>query len=108
MMRVREMAQLFSACHQNLIIICLQEVEGDTDTVNLDVRLGQEVGILVLVPHKVGRLAVLLRAVEDRVPDCRHSILNRKEIDTHMRAKQPARKPMMNPHQMAATTEHEE
>ena len=88
------------------------EVNGDTDAVNLDARLGQEVRILVLVPHKVGRLAVLLRAVEDRVPDCRHSILNRKdiimEIDTHMRAKQPARKPMMNAHQTAATTEHKE
>ena len=70
MMRLREMAQLFSACHQNLIITCLQEVEGDTDTVNLDARLGQKVGILVLVPHKVGRLAALFRAVEDRVPDC--------------------------------------
>ena len=88
------------------------KVEGDTDTVNLDARLGQEVGVLVLVPHKVGRLAALLRAVEDCVPECRHfnfkkgHIRQFREMKTHMRAKQPAKKPMMKAHQTAATTEH--
>ena len=87
------------------------KVGGDTDTVNLDARLGQEVRVLVLVPHKVGRLAALLRAVEDHVPEYRcvnlkGNIRQIREIKTHMMAKQPARKPMMNAHQTAATTEH--
>ena len=30
-----------------------------------------------------------------------------REIETHMREKQPTRKPTMSTHQMAATTEHE-
>ena len=46
-----------------------QQDQGDTHAVDLDARLGQDVGVLVGVPHKVGRLAVLLRAVEDHVPD---------------------------------------
>ena len=31
-----------------------------------------------------------------------------RDVETHMREKQAARKPMMSAHQMAATTEHEE
>ena len=30
-----------------------------------------------------------------------------REIETHMREKQPTRKPKMHAHQMAVTTEHE-
>ena len=41
-----------------------------THAVNLDARVGHDVGVLVEVPHKVGRLAALLRPVQDRVPGC--------------------------------------
>ena len=37
----------------------------------------------------------------------KNTIRQIREVETHMREKQPARKPMMNAHQMAATTAHE-
>ena len=49
-------------------ICCQHQDQGGTHAVDLDARLGQDVGVLVGVPHKVGRLAALVRAVEDGVP----------------------------------------